>query len=109
MQYAYKDNHSSTLCSIMYLEICNIIETVGATFSVVCLTPNRHLIECIMRSYSIFCCLRNYLLVLFVCYLIVIFVKNHVPRGVHIIPIILQCPIESNKGEYYLHIVYAIP
>ena len=30
------------------------------------------------------------------CY--VIFVKNHVPRGVLIIPIILQCPMESKKG-----------
>ena len=69
MQYACKDNHSTTLCSI---------------------------------SCSTFCCLRNYLFALFVCYLIVIFVKNHVPRGVFIIPIILQCPMESNKGEYYL-------
>ena len=39
---------------------------------------------------------------MFVCYLIGIFVKNHVPTGVLIIPIILQCPMESNKGEYYL-------
>ena len=74
---------------------------MGVTFSVVCLTPQRHLIECIMGSYSIFCCLRNYPFALFVCYLIVIFVKNDVPRGVLIIPIILQCPIESSKGEYY--------
>ena len=53
-------------------------------------------------SCSIFYCLRNDLFVSFVCYLIVMFVKNHVPRGVLIIPIILQCPMESNKGEYYL-------
>ena len=71
---------------------------MGVTFSVVCLTPQMHLIECIMGSYSIFCCLRNYPFALFVCYLIVIFVKNHVPRGVIIIPIILQCPMESSKG-----------
>ena len=31
---------------------------MGATFSAVCLTPQRHLIECIMGGYSIFCCLK---------------------------------------------------
>ena len=61
---------------------------MGATFSVVCLTPQRRLTECIMGNWSIFCSLRNYLFVLFVCYLIVIFVKKHVPRGV---------PIECRK------------
>ena len=104
MQYAYKDNHSSSLCSIMYmyLETLQYYRNAVSLARVVCLTPQRHLIECIMGSYSIFCCIRNYPFVLFVCYLIAIFVKNHVPRGVLIIPIILQWPMESNKGEYYL-------
>ena len=61
-----------------------------------------------MGSYSIFCCLRNYPFALFVCYLIVIFVKNHVPRGVLIIPIILQCPMESSKGGVLSAILFTL-
>ena len=102
MQYDYKDNHSTTLCSIMYLETLQYYRNCGSKFSVVCLTPQRRLMQCIMESCSIFCCLRIYLFVLFVCHMIVLFVKNQVPFGVLIIPIILQCPLESNKGEYYL-------
>ena len=57
---------------------------------------------CIVQIIALF----NDLFVLFVCYLIVMFVKNHVPRGFLIIPIILQCPMESNN---ICNIVYAIP
>ena len=49
---------------------------MGATFLVVCLTPQRRLIECIMGSYSIVCCLRNYLFVLFVCMLLDCYIRQ---------------------------------
>ena len=98
MQYAYKDTHSITLRSLVYFETLQYYRNCGSNvFS--CLLDESKAFDRVHCGKLFNVLLSKKLsIVLFVCYLIVMFVKNHVPRGVLIIPIILQCPMEPTRG-----------